>query len=90
MSNDLALYFSKQLLWYALLIASPVVLTALLTGLIVSVLQVVTQIQDSTLNLVPKILSVTLILMFCGDWMLHHLIEFAQTILTSIPKAVKP
>ncbi len=89
MSNDLALFFAKQLLWHAVLISSPVILVILITGLVISILQVVTQIQDSTLTLVPKLLVATLMLMFCGEWMLHSLIEFAQTIITSIPEAVR-
>ncbi|CAM4396377.1 MAG: hypothetical protein LEGION0403_FIIPPAGN_00813 [Legionella sp.] len=89
MSNDLAIYLSKQLLWHALLIASPVVLVALISGLLVSILQVVTQIQDSTLSFVPKVLAVVLMLMLCGGWMLHSLVEFAQTLFLNIPGAIK-
>jgi len=89
MSNDLAIYLSKQLLWNALLISSPIIIAALLCGLIVSILQAVTQIQDSTLSVAPKILTVVLMLMLCGEWMLHSLVEFAQNILTNIPKVLQ-
>ncbi|MDR3443396.1 MAG: flagellar biosynthesis protein FliQ [Legionella sp.] len=89
MSNDLAIYLSKQLLWHALLIAAPVILVALISGLLISILQVVTQIQDSSLSFVPKILAVVLMLMLCGGWMLHSLVEFAQTIILNIPEAIK-
>ncbi|MBL7479165.1 flagellar biosynthesis protein FliQ [Legionella bononiensis] len=89
MSNDLAIYLSKQLLWHSLLIAAPIILIALISGLVVSILQVVTQIQDSTLSFIPKILAVVLMLMLCGEWMLHTLIEFAQGIFVSIPGIIK-
>ena len=89
MSNDLAIYLSKQLLWHSLLIAAPIILVALISGLVVSILQVVTQIQDSTLSFIPKILAVVLMLMLCGEWMLHTLIEFAQGIFVSIPGIIK-
>ncbi|MDI1352656.1 MAG: flagellar biosynthesis protein FliQ [bacterium] len=89
MTNDLAIYLSKQLLWHALFIAAPIILTALISGLLISILQVATQIQDSTLSFVPKILAVVLMLMFCGEWMLHSLIEFAQNIFLNIPRLVK-
>lgn len=85
MSNDLAIYLSKQLLWHALLISAPIILVALVCGIIISIVQVVTQIQDSTLSFVPKILAVVLMLMLCGEWMLHSLIEFSQHIFLSIP-----
>ena len=90
MSNDLALFLSRQLLLQAMLISAPVVLVALVSGLIISVLQVVTQIQDSTLSFVPKLLAVVLILMLCGEWMLHALVEYAQNLFLSIPGAVHP
>jgi flagellar biosynthetic protein FliQ len=89
MSNDLAVFLSKQLLWQALLIASPIIIVALISGLVISILQVITQIQDSTLSFVPKILAVVLMLMLCSNWMLHALIEFSQNIFLSIPKVIK-
>ena len=89
MSNDLAIYLSKQLLWQALLIASPIILVAVISGLIISVLQVVTQIQDSSLNFVPKILAVVLMLMVCSNWMMHSLIEFSHNLFLNIPKVIK-
>ncbi len=89
MSSDMALYLSKQLLWNALLISSPVICTALLVGLIISIVQVVTQIQDSTLTFVPKILAVVLMLIICSNWMMHSLIEFSHNIFAAIPKVIK-
>ena len=89
MSNDLAIYLSKQLLWQALLISSPVIMAAVLSGLLVSILQVATQIQDSSLNFVPKLLTLTLMLMLCGGWMLHGLLDFAKHILGNIPEALR-
>lgn len=89
MSNDLALYFSKQLLWHALLIASPVIIVALIIGLLVSILQVITQVQDSTLSFAPKVLAVTFMLIFCSGWMLHSLIEFSQNLFINIPRVIK-
>lgn len=88
MSNDFAIYLSKQLLWHALIISSPVILVALVCGLVVSILQVVTQIQDSTLSVVPKIFSVLLMLMLCGGWMLHSMVDFAKNIILAIPGAL--
>ncbi len=88
MSNDFAIYLSKQLLWHALFISSPVVLASLLCGLLISVLQVVTQIQDSSLSFVPKILTLTLMLMLCSEWMLHSLMDFATNLIKNIPGAL--
>lgn len=89
MSNDFAIYLSKQLLWNALLISSPVIIAALFCGLLVSILQAVTQIQDSTLSTAPKILAVMLMLMLCGGWMLHSITDFARTIISNIPETIR-
>ena len=88
MSHDFAIYLSKQLLWHALIVSSPVIIAASLCGLVISILQVVTQIQDSTLSVVPKILVILLMLMLCGGWMLHSMVDFAQSIIINIPDAL--
>ncbi len=88
MTNDVAIYLSKQLLWHALIISSPVILVALICGLLISILQVVTQIQDSTISVVPKILAVLLMLMLCGGWMLHSMVDFSRNIILGIPDAL--
>ena len=88
MHQDMAVYLSKQLLWNALVISSPVILAALLCGLVVSILQVVTQIQDSTLSVTPKILVVMVMLMLSGGWMLHSMVDFAKHIIINIPKVL--
>lgn len=88
MSFDIAIYLSKQLLAHALTISFPIILAALICGLVVSILQVITQIQDSTLSVAPKILVVMLMLMLCGGWMLHSLVDFSRSILLGIPEAL--
>lgn len=89
MSCDMVVYLSKQLLWQALLLASPIVLVSLICGVVVSILQVITQIQDSTLNFIPKILAVAFTFILCGEWMLHSLLDFAQRIIHNIPEALQ-
>ncbi|RAP36944.1 flagellar biosynthetic protein FliQ [Legionella quinlivanii] len=89
MSEDLAVYLSKQLLWQALCICSPVVFVAVICGLLISILQAVTQIQDSALSTVTKILAVALMLMFCGHWMLGSVVSFAENMISNIPERLK-
>jgi len=84
-NSDLAVYLSKNMLWNALLISSPVIVTAMIIGLLVSLFQVITQIQDSTLSFVPKILAVVVMLMLAGEWMLHSLMQYARSVITNIP-----
>ena len=71
-----------------LMIASPVLLTVLMVGVIVSVFQAATQINEATLSFVPKMLAAVLVLMVAGPWMLTNLVEYLQRVLLSIPQIV--
>jgi flagellar biosynthetic protein FliQ len=88
MNQGLAIYFSKQMLYHAMIIGAPVVITALVVGLAVSIFQVVTQIQDSTLSFIPKIIAVALVLMLAGGWMLAGLSNFATSMIANIPNYI--
>jgi len=85
MSPDFALALSNHMLWTAVLISAPVLGLALLVGLIVSIFQVVTQIQEMSLTFIPKIITVALTLIVFGPWMLRTLIEYAHNVIGNIP-----
>lgn len=85
MNSDLALSLSSQMLWTALLIGAPVLGLSMLVGIFVSILQVVTQVQEVSLTFIPKILTVVVVLLVFGPWMLNTLIEFATTVIGNIP-----
>ncbi len=85
MRADLALQMLSDLLWNALLIAAPLLATTLLVGLLVSVVQVVTQIQEASLTFIPKIVSAVVVLVVCGPWMLKRLVGFSSNLIASIP-----
>lgn len=71
-----------------LLIAAPVLLTVLVVGLVVSIFQAATQINEPTLSFVPKIVAAVLVLAVAGPWMLTQLVEYLQQILQKIPSVV--
>lgn len=75
----------KQLLWNVMVVSTPVLAAALLIGLLISVLQVATQLQEMTLSYVPKMLVVILVLMALGPWMLHRITQFAIFAFKLIP-----
>ncbi|MFZ2031055.1 MAG: flagellar biosynthetic protein FliQ [Vitreimonas sp.] len=85
MGADRALFFLHELVWRALLIGSPILVGTLIVGLLVSVLQVATQIQEITLSYVPKLLTAAVLLIFLGGWMLGELTQFATGLYESIP-----
>jgi flagellar biosynthetic protein FliQ len=74
----------------ALKVAGPVLLVALVVGVIVSVFQAVTQIQEQSLSLVPKIAAVAVVIVVLGPWMLGQLVSYTAELYTSIPTMVGP
>ena len=85
MNSDLATQLFAELLVNASLVAAPVLLSTLMIGLLVSVFQVVTQIQETSLTFIPKMIGAALVLVFAGPWMLKRLTEYASRLLTNIP-----
>jgi flagellar biosynthesis protein FliQ len=70
------------------MIAAPLLLTALVTGLVIGMLQAATQINESTLSFIPKLLVLVLALFVSGPWILRVLIDFTRNIYASIPSVV--
>lgn len=85
MGADRALYFLNQLIWTAFAVAGPILAVTLIVGLLISILQVATQIQEMTLSYVPKLLAAALVLVLLGGWMLGRLTQFAQSLYSAIP-----
>ncbi len=83
--TDWALGLLNEMLWNSMLVAAPILAAALLTGLLISVLQVATQLQEMTLSYVPKLLVSALMLLLLGSWMLHRIGMFAVKMIASIP-----
>jgi flagellar biosynthetic protein FliQ len=86
MSSDLALRMLAELMWTGLLIAAPLLAVTLVVGLLISVLQVVTQVQESSLSFVPKLVAAVVVLVVCGPWMLKRLVAFSAGLIAAIPQ----
>jgi flagellar biosynthetic protein FliQ len=71
-----------------LMVAAPVLLTVLVIGLVVSIFQAATQINEATLSFVPKIIGAVAVLAVAGPWMLTTLVDYLRGILMSLPAAV--
>lgn len=78
MDSDLALRLLSDMLLAAATLSAPLLLATLVVGLLVSIVQVVTQIQEMTLTFVPKLIVVIVICMALGSWMLSVAVEFSQ------------
>jgi len=75
MTPEFAIELSNELLWTAIIMAAPVLGLSMLVGLLVSMIQVVTQIQEMSLTFIPKMLTAAIALIVFGPWMLGVLIE---------------
>ncbi|MRX26862.1 flagellar biosynthesis protein FliQ [Kangiella sp. HZ709] len=85
MDTDTALFLLSNMFKTALVIALPILCVSLIVGLLISIFQVVTQIQEMTLTFVPKIIAVVGALAVFGHWMLSTLINYAKDLLTNLP-----
>lgn len=85
MSSDVALRLAGELLWTALIISAPILVATLVVGLVVSVLQVVTQVQEMSLSFVPKIIAAVAAVVVFGPWMMRKLLMYSSGLIANIP-----
>jgi flagellar biosynthetic protein FliQ len=85
MTGDFAAQLLAEMLWTAVLISAPLLGLTLLVGLVISIFQVVTQVQEVSLVFVPKILAAVVALAVFGPWMLRKLVGFAANLIGSVP-----
>lgn len=86
MSESLVIGIVKEGIVTAVKVAAPIIGVAMVIGLIISILQATTQIQEQTLTFVPKILGAAVVGIFLGNWMLHNLMSFTERIFELIIK----
>jgi flagellar biosynthetic protein FliQ len=88
MSPDFVIQVAERGVYMVLLICGPLMLLALAVGLIISILQATTQIQEQTLAFVPKIVAVLIGLVFFGPWMLSRMISYTYDIFSNLSKFI--
>jgi flagellar biosynthetic protein FliQ len=84
MSESQALQMLAQLIWNSFMIAGPVLVATLVAGLLVSIFQVVTQLQEMSLSYVPKLVVAGIVIVALGPWMLGRLTGFTTTLFAGI------
>ena len=88
MTPGTVMEIGRQAIEVTLVVAAPMLLAALVVGLIVSIFQAATQINESTLQFVPKLVVMFLILLLAGPWMLQYMIDYIQRLFESIPQLI--
>jgi flagellar biosynthesis protein FliQ len=89
MSQETVLGLGQQCMWLAAQIAAPLILTGLTVGVLVSVFQAATQIQEQSLVFVPKVLTLLAALSLCGGWMMTRLVDYTQSLFLSLPQLIR-
>ena len=89
MSEILIMTIVKKALVTGLMVAGPILIISLIVGLIISIFQATTQIQEQTLTFVPKLIAIILVLVLGGPWMLNKLVMLTSELFQSISTIVK-
>lgn len=89
MNPEFAAELLKNLMFQAVTLAAPILLTGLVIGLVISLFQSVTSIQEQTLTFVPKALGIVGLLVLLLPWILRSLVEFATAVIQKIPEMAK-
>ncbi|WP_019148406.1 flagellar biosynthesis protein FliQ [Timonella senegalensis] len=89
MDTSLVLELGLQALILAAKLAAPVLLTALVVGFTISLLQSITQVQEVTLSFVPKMIAVALVLLFAGNWMMSESVQFFHMLFERLPELIE-
>jgi flagellar biosynthetic protein FliQ len=88
MTSQTVLTIAQEALQVTVLVSAPLLLTALLVGLLVSVFQAATQINEATLSFIPKLLAIFAVMIISGPWILSLLTDYMERLYSSIPHMI--
>ncbi|MEA3086908.1 flagellar biosynthesis protein FliQ [Paraburkholderia fungorum] len=88
MNQESVMTLAHQAMYVGLLLSAPLLLVALVVGLVVSLFQAATQINETTLSFIPKLLAIAITMVIAGPWMLTTMLDYLRQTLTNIPTLV--
>jgi flagellar biosynthetic protein FliQ len=88
MNPGMAVHLISQAMMMALMVAAPLLATALFVGVAVSLIQALTQIQEQTLTFIPKLIAVAIVLLLCLPWMITQLVQYIVAAFDLLPGMV--
>ncbi len=88
MTPEAVMYLGRQAIEVTLLLSAPLLLAALFIGLIVSLFQAATQINEATLSFIPKLVGIFLTLILAGPWMLQLIVDYIRQLFERIPQLI--
>ena len=89
MNEDIVLSIGKDALWTTVMLASPLLIAALVVGIIISIIQAVTQINEATLTFIPKMLAIVVTLVILAPWMTQIITAYTTELFTSFPTIIR-
>jgi flagellar biosynthetic protein FliQ len=88
MSPEAVMNIGRQAVEITILVSAPVLLVSLVVGLLISIFQAATSLNETTLSFVPKLIAMFLTLIFAGPWMLQMMTDYIQRLFSSIPSLI--
>ncbi len=88
MDPQAVITLAQQALYTAVLLSAPMLLASLVVGLVVSILQAATQVNEMTLTFIPKLLAMVATLVIAGPWMINYFVDFVRRLYESIPSVI--
>lgn len=89
MTTEIVIDIAREALWLIIKCSAPLLLVSLIVGLVISIFQTVTSIQEQTLTFVPKILSIFITIILCGGWIMNNIVEFMQKLFENFSTYVR-
>lgn len=89
MTEQTVVDIATKTIWVAMEVAAPALIAMLIMGLIISIFQAATQINEQTLSFIPKIVAMTVSFMFFGPWIMRIMMGFATDLFTNIPNIIR-
>ena len=89
MTTQTVIDLGARTIWMTMQVAAPALIAAVLTGLVVSVFQAATQINEQTLVFIPKILVMTVAIVICGSWIMQSMMGFTVDLISNIPTVIR-
>ena len=88
MTPEVVMNIGREAIEMTLILSGPLLLAALVIGLIISIFQAATQINEQTLSFIPKLLAMFLVLILAGPWMLQMMVDYIRRLFESIPQFI--
>ena len=89
MTEDVVLSLGRDAIWTTVALAAPLLIASLVVGLVVSIFQAVTQINEATLTFIPKMLAIVCVLIVLAPWMTQMITSYTTELFTSLPNYVR-